>query len=249
MRLKLKFRHKFNKQLILPLSYNLYIQSFIYSYLDESLAQFLHNVGFKDEQTNRSFKLFTFSRIIPDGKSIIDERRIFFEGNVNLIISSCYDEFIQVFASNLLRNGMFHLAGEVLEVISVEVESVPAYRDNIVIKALSPITIYSTLITKDGKKKTYYYSPFEFEFEKLIIDNLRKKARVWFNEEIVGGTIKPYKVSTRNEKVIVYKNTVIKGWDGLYELKLPPKLFQLAFDTGLGSKNSQGFGCIEIWSS
>ncbi|RLI91606.1 MAG: hypothetical protein DRO89_03615 [Candidatus Altiarchaeales archaeon] len=37
---------------------------------------------------------------------------------------------------------------------------------------LSPLTVYSTLTTGDGKKKTYYYSHYEPDFEELIDRNL-----------------------------------------------------------------------------
>jgi CRISPR/Cas system endoribonuclease Cas6 (RAMP superfamily) len=30
-------------------------------------------------------------------------------------------------------------------------------------------------------------------------------------------------------------------------MSLHPELFALAFDAGLGAKNSLGFGCIEVW--
>lgn len=46
--------------------------------------------------------------------------------------------------------------------------------------------------------------------------------------------------------IIKYKGTVIKGYSGDFILKGNPELIKLAYDTGLGSKNSQGFGCIEV---
>jgi CRISPR-associated endoribonuclease Cas6 len=42
---------------------------------------------------------------------------------------------------------------------------------------------------------------------------------------------------------------VIKGWTGLYEVKLPEPYFRLAYDAGLGSKNAQGFGMVEVLRS
>ncbi|MFN7181678.1 MAG: CRISPR-associated endoribonuclease Cas6 [Planctomycetota bacterium] len=47
--------------------------------------------------------------------------------------------------------------------------------DKVVVKMLSPITIYSTLTKRDGSKKTYYYNPFENEFGQLIRDSGVKK--------------------------------------------------------------------------
>jgi len=54
------------------------------------------------------------------------------------------------------------------------------------------------------------------------------------------------KVRSWDEKVVLFKDTVIKGWMGIYKLKSHPKILKLAYDTGLGSKNSQGFGMWEV---
>ncbi|MBC7262393.1 MAG: CRISPR-associated endoribonuclease Cas6, partial [Chloroflexi bacterium] len=48
------------------------------------------------------------------------------------------------------------------------------------------------------------------------------------------------------EAIVLFKGTVIKGWTGLYELNLPEPYFSLAYDAGLGAKNPQGFGMVEV---
>jgi len=246
VRLKIKFRPE-KPFFVLPCHYNGLIQALVYRHLDNWLAKSIHDKGFKDPITKRHLKLFTFSRLIPENRPKVEKEHIEFKGPINLIVSSPSHEFIESFASNLLMNGRFLLCGESLEIISVEVEPVPAYREKVIVKALSPITVYSTLMTPDGRKKTYYYNPFERDFEDLIIKNLKRKVRTWLGIEVNGGSIKPYRVSAKNERIVIYKDTVIKGWDGLYELCLPPELFQMAFEAGLGAKNSQGFGCVEVW--
>ncbi|MDI6851799.1 MAG: CRISPR-associated endoribonuclease Cas6 [bacterium] len=247
MRLKLCLKPIVGSTLVLPIHYNRLIQAFIYTNLDEWLATTLHNVGFKDPASRRRIKFFTFSRLIPSDNVKIKEKFIIFHGNVYLIVASPYSDFIQSFASNLFRKTHLELGSETLELVSVEVEAVPEYRDRILVKTLSPITVYSTVTTADGRKKVYYYSPFEEDFEILLLKNLQRKARIWFGEEIEGGSIKPYKVSKKDERILTYQGNLIKGWDGIFELSLPPKLHQMAFDAGLGAKNSSGFGCIEMW--
>jgi CRISPR-associated endoribonuclease Cas6 len=247
MRLKLKFKSE-NPALTIPCHYNELIQGFIYKHLDDWLATNIHDSGFKDPSSKRQLKLFTFSRLISGEKVKVEKRKITFKGPLSLVISSPYHEFIQSFGSNLLKKGTFHIDGQSLELISVEVEPVPSYRENVIVKTLSPITVYSTLLTPDNRKKTYYYNPFEADFEELLIKNLQRKVRTWTGTEPAGGSIKPYRVNPKNERIIIYKDTVIKAWDGLYELQLPPELFQMAFDAGLGAKNSQGFGCIDLWN-
>lgn len=247
MRIKVNFQHSENSFITLPCQYNEFIQGFIYHNLENFLADRIHNQGFKDPETERKFKLFTFSRLIPEGKAQLKDRKITFYGNVSLIVASPIGEFIQSFAMSLIKSGTVRLFDQTLRVNSLAVEGLPEYRERILVKTLSPITVYSTLTSLDGKKKTYYYSPFEKEFEKLIIENLNKKLRALTGRTAQEGSIKPYRVNSRNQRIVIYKNTVIKGWDGVFELTVPPELFSLAFDTGLGAKNSQGFGCIEVW--
>lgn len=248
MRLKINFFHPEKPYLALPCHYNELVQGFIYRHLDSYIAEHIHNEGFKDPETKRIFKFFTFSRLIPREKLRIENGKIYLYGELTLIISSCIKEFIQSFALNLLKAGELILGGEKLVLSSVKVEALPEYKEKIYVKTLSPITVYSTLTTPEGKKKTYYYSPFEKEFEKLIIENLNKKLRTLTGKTVEGkGSIRPCRVNTKNQRIVIYKNTVIKGWDGIFELSLPKELFTLAFETGLGAKNSQGFGCIEVW--
>lgn len=54
----------------------------------------------------------------------------------------------------------------------------------------------------------------------------------------------------RSSEVILSRNSFmissIKAWLGIYRLQGEPELISLAYDTGFGSKNSQGFGMFEI---
>ena len=131
---------------------------------------------------------------------------------------------------------------------SVEVNPTPQPSFPLKIRTLSPITTYSTLYTKESKKKTYYYNPWEKEFSTLILENLKKKLKAWNKEEIPflpQHYLKPLKVSRKDEKIIIYKDHLIKGWMGIYHLNIPEEYFPIAYNAGLGSKNSQGFGMIE----
>ena len=114
---------------------------------------------------------------------------------------------------------------------------------------LSPVTVYSTLKKADGTPKTYYYSPFESEFSELLEQNLKKKASILLGKDKVDKynfTIKPIRVRSNDQKILTYKGFVIKCWMGEYKIRGSPELHRIAYETGLGSKNSQGFGCFEI---
>jgi CRISPR-associated endoribonuclease Cas6 len=45
---------------------------------------------------------------------------------------------------------------------------------------------------------------------------------------------------------VKYKDFTQIAWDFSFELQTDPELISIAYDWGLGSKNAQGFGMIEI---
>ncbi|MGC8984884.1 MAG: CRISPR-associated endoribonuclease Cas6 [Thermosulfidibacteraceae bacterium] len=246
MRLRIRLQPQ-NDEVTIPIHYNSFIQALIYRHLDRWLSDELHDVGFKDPLSKRHIKFFTFSRLLSKEKKV-KGGFITFKGDIHLILSSPNDEFIQSFASNLLKNNEIRISDRTFYIQSIEVEPLPEYREKVLIRVLSPITIYSTLFTPDGRKKTYYYSPFEEDFSSLIIKNLERKFRTWYGSDIEAhGSIRPYRVNSKNQRIVLYENTVIKGWDGIYELCLPKELFKMAFEAGLGAKNSLGFGCIDLY--
>lgn len=235
-----------------PRQYNQLVQGFIYRHLDAWLAKKVHDEGFADPHNlKRRLRLFTFSRLIPvreaGGRWHSEDDHILFEGPVQLTIASPVADFLSSLVEHLLKNPQLDLGGREVSLIEARVEPAPEYRRPVLVRALSPITVYSTLHAPNGKKKTYYYSPFESEFSLLVVKNLARKVRAWSGEEVEAeGEVRPVRVSKRNERVLKYKGTVIKAWDGVYELELPERLFRMAFDAGLGAKNSQGFGMVQV---
>jgi len=233
----------------LPVQHNHLIQSFIYGSISKGLANMLHERGFEIEK--RRFKLFTFSRI--QGSFRIDKRKdtIIFHSPFRLVISSALKQFVEELGSEMVRKERLKIGRNVLKINSIQISKKKlSYKNRI--KMLSPVTIYSTLKKADGRKKTYYYSPYEKEFSQLISENAYKKFKALHpdgnkSSPPRGGIeIVPVSVNPGNQKIINYRGTIIKGWTGIYELGGDPVLMELVYDAGLGGKNSQGFGCFEI---
>ena len=242
MRIEINLRAE--TPLILPKSHNHLLQGFIYSLLDPLLRKRLHKEGYPYEK--RRFKLFTFSRLL--GKVKMFKEYFQFNPPLKLIISSPKDEILQSLAEGLLKSPEVILGKNTVYIDSINVAARSSFNHEVTIKMLSPVTIRSTLYGADGSKKSYYYSPFEKEFCRLIKENLRKKYKIVFNKNLGHDfefSIKPQKVPPSSEKIIIYKGTVIKAWMGIYEIKGNPEVIALSYDTGLGAKNSQGFGCWE----
>ncbi|HIC95846.1 TPA: CRISPR-associated endoribonuclease Cas6 [Candidatus Bipolaricaulota bacterium] len=249
MRIVLEFAPSDGK-LSLPLHYNSEVQGLIYRNLDRALSRWLHDEGMP--LGKRRFKFFTFSRLL--GRYRINGDTIEFSGPVRVHIGSVHEEILESLALHLLREPQVRLGKEPCEVAGIEVEPLPRISRPMLVRTLSPITVYRTLYTAEGKRKTYYFNPSEEEWEELILANLRRKARAlgWEKprlEGLTGAHIRPVRVGKRDERIMRYRETVIKGWTGIYELDLPEPFFLLAYDAGLGAKNPQGFGMVELFGS
>ncbi|NHV60729.1 MAG: CRISPR-associated endoribonuclease Cas6 [Candidatus Verstraetearchaeota archaeon] len=242
MRVSLILDAKEDNGLILPICYNYLIQAAIYNNISEQLANFLHDKGFLIGK--RAFKLFTFSRLI--GRYELDKakRKIVYSGDFCLQISSPIERFIEELAGTIARKGSIILGDKKVTVKEMIFPPQPKIKGEVEIRTLSPITVYSTLMTHEGKKKTYYYSPYEKEFSKFIDLNAKKKYTILKGKNIKSNIkIDPLKV---REVIVLYKGTVVRGWMGTFCLSGSTSLINVVYDAGIGAKNSQGFGMFEV---
>lgn len=226
----------------LPIHYNHILQAVILRWInDENYSRFVHDKGY--EFNNRKYKLYTFSRL--EGNFNINRvtKRIKYKDGAKLMISSVDEEFLRYVVENYIENGTADILGKEIKIKNVKYITPNLESGKFVTK--SPITVYSTF-EKDGKKKTYYYNPMENDFYELIKRNLMYKYSSFYDGEIYEGDFKIEAVKeSLKENIVLYKGTVIKGWSGEFYINAPKKLLEIAYGAGLGSKNSQGFGCIE----
>ncbi len=251
MRLRITFEPLESEKVTFPLNYNYGLESLIYRHISDKLATFLHDEGYS--LGKRSFKLFTFSRLF--GKFDVDfsKESISFSGAIHFYISSPENDFLAQFAESLMKSSKVDLFKQRLLLSSIEVHSIPLIGEEMLIRMLSPVTVYSTFFSLEGKKKTYYYSPFEDEFSRLIAENLAKKYQAFYKAapQSTSLSITPVKVTKQSEKMVKYTPrkgpyTLVKGWMGIYELKGNPELIRIGYEAGIGSKNCQGFGMFEV---
>lgn len=232
------------ENIILPLHYNLALQAMLLKLINEkSYASFIHDVGFQYEK--RSYKLYSFSRIM--GKAIIDKkkRQFNFGKEVGLYISSMDEKFLQYIFNHFLEDEKsINLLQNHLTIESVEFLPKQAYEPKLKVRTLSPITTYSTLTNSEGKKKTYYYTPYEKEFSENIAKNLVKKYYSYYGTYPEDCNFAIYPKDRVKEVVLTYKGLIIKGWSGNFEITGSEEMMDTAFSAGLGSKNGQGFGLI-----
>lgn len=227
----------------LPLQYNYMIQSMIYNNIDEELAYFLHSSGY--QASNRRFRLFTFSRLMGD--FVIDKQaeRIEYKNATRLVIGSPSERFCMSFADILIKRKHIRLGSNVLPIRTIEAQEMLIDTQSIVVRTLSPIVVYSTMTRADGRKYTCYFQPGEPEYNRLITNNIRSKYASFYQETAVFDAIMAVPIGDMKLSVMNYKGTVVKGYSGRLHLTGHEDLLQMAMYAGLGSKNSQGFGCLD----
>lgn len=227
----------------IPVQYNYLVQSAIYHALTKDVGGFFHDVGF--EHKGRSFRMFTFSRLM--GKSTLskDKTALCFEGPITLVVSSPIPEFCSSLATGLLKLGTVAIGSVGLRVRKVQVSEPKVEGNSIDVKMLSPTVVYSTMTKYDGRKYTCYFSPGESEFQSLTGQNLAKKYQILTQSEPPEAPSYAVRVKGNPRlSVLKYKGTIIKGYMCFLRLTGPQELLQVAIDAGLGVKNSQGFGCL-----
>ena len=248
MRIKITLTGR--EKVLLPAGFNEYIQALIYNHIDEDSARWLHNKGFCFEK--RSFKLFVFSSILEKGIFNKSTKTFTFPKEINFYISSPVDWILEQIATNIIKSKVVTLGENELQTSSIAIVKRSEIKENSIrINAITPIETHSTFIKPDGKKITHYYTPFEKEFSELIDKNMKKKWTAFYKKDCPYSIkIKPLFKGNRNEKIVYFgtgeRKTLIKGWKGHFRLEGETAFLQFALDAGLGSRNSQGFGMIEV---
>lgn len=230
----------------LPIHYNHIVQGFIYKNIfDDNFREFLHEKGF--ELDGRSFKLFTFSQIYGEYTYNREEKTIVFKDKIRLMVSSVVDDFNNEFLKSCLFSKNLELDHQPIKVISIDVEENKKDIDKAIIKTLSPITVYST-VSLNGKKRTIYYFPEDSLFHKHIKTNIIRKAQIIYNEsfEKANFIIKPVSKDKISKNIMYFKNFIVKGSSGIFEIRGDERLINTALNCGIGGKNSQGFGCVKL---
>ena len=236
---------KFNGELVLPIQYNYVIQAVILKWIgEESYQKFIHDTGY--EFNKRQFKLYSFSRL--EGKFHIDreKKEIIFYDDLRLLLTSADNKFLEYLINNVIKSSKISILNQEVWIDEINCSNRRISGEEKVYTK-SPVVVYSTL-TGGDKKKTYYYNPVEKEFTELVRKNLLNKYSAAFGKEPEDDDFRiiPLDASRLKESVVLYKGTVIKGYSGEFLIKGSSELTNLAYDAGIGSKNSQGFGCIEL---
>ena len=78
------------------------------------------------------------------------------------------------------------------------------------------------------------------------MDSLNKYKMFYRTDSVPPVRLFPLRVDQSDKTVVQYKGGYITAWGGEYVLNSSPAMLELAYYSGLGAKNPQGFGTIEM---
>lgn len=238
--MQLQIQIKLDEDLVLPINYHHILQAVIYANLKDGqgLDEMYHDEGVFYEK--RNYKLFTFGLL--HGKYQVKEKKIIFQESVQFEVRSVDDYFIFQLQKNLVTHGI-RFGSKYFKDLQVSLKAVCVEAEELELRMDSPICVYST----DEDNFTQYYDPWCEEFAEAVNKNFIRKYYAAYEEMPLSCIeIEPIKVSKKDRYVTSYKSTYICGWKGIYRLRGEPEYLDFLYQTGLGSKNAQGFGLWEL---
>lgn len=232
MQIKIKINNI--NQINIPIAYHHIQQAAIYSLIKGSLHDHGHNYE------KRDYKLFTFGPF--EGKYRINNGRITFYDSISFEFR-CLDESVMNNVIKNIKEYGFRIGDISYHNIDLKLDDRKIDNSQIMIKMISPICVYET----DDAKHTYYLSPEDERFYSLIEDNFYRKYMAAYGiTKITPIAISAECITGKDKYFTKYKNYYIEAWKGIYILEGDPENLTFLYNTGLGSKNSQGFGMFKI---
>ena len=226
-----------NDKITLPAFHNRALQGVIYRLLssEPDYSEAMHS--------SDQYKFFTYSKL--NGKAEHLGRDVVFTGPISFEVRSAVDQTIDILSEALYNLPLISLGHRKMPVIFCETRSLHIYTDSVVAAMLTPITVHETL--EDGK--TLYYRYDEDLFYERIRENALRKYEDFTGEALSYDAfeIQRYAVRESDKNVSTFKNIYITGWNGLYRLSGDPDLLEFLYYTGIGDRNSQGYGMFKLY--
>lgn len=225
----------------LPINYNHIIQAIIYNAIDQisDKSDFYHDIGYR--RYGRNYKMFQFSKL--QGDYYIQDKKIYFKSYISFRVRSIDPFFIRLLAESFWKNGVT-IGDEVYRKVNINLSNDTVDEKTIQVKMVTPITVYSTNLET---KKTVYYSPQDEQFFEMIKNNFYRKYQAYYAiEPSTSISVKCIDDGLPKKEVTKYKGIYITSWYGTYEISGERKFLDFLYQTGLGSKNAQGFGMFDL---
>jgi len=229
----------------LPWRYPEYLRGMVYGCLrrwDSKLGQKLHEGGLESE--GHLYKPFTYSWLFPR-RARKAGQGLLMEGPIRWWVSSPWASVLEAVVGPLVTAGQAQLGEVSLTVALVVVEEEPPLEPPLEVVALSPI-VASTLREEGGKLRRPFLSPWEDEFQRVISQNLRRKARALGREVSEAAQVRLEPLGGVKSRLVEVNGVRVRGFEGRFRAMGDLGLLRVGYEMGFGERNAQGFGMVAV---
>lgn len=216
-----------------PLSYNHQLQSGIYRKLSQA--------GISDEIHTKfsGHRNFIFGKL--SGDNVIRDKQMFFNSRLSFEVRSQSFDIIDALQRSFELYPYIKLFDTCLPLKDAIITNKHINSSSAQFKAVSPVVAKKRL--PDGS--TLYHAPHSEEFRDSLTRNFLKKYWEITNKQY-DGNIDILPVGEHRKIITSYKGIIINAYLGDYIISADSTALELIYNSGLGAKNSQGFGMLEI---
>lgn len=221
----------------LPIAYQQLTQGALYAAWRGTYPQ-LHTEGY--DGAGQTFRLFTFGPL--EGHYRVHGDEITFTGAVRLEVRSPVEELLFTLGDFLSANGFLRLGRCALPLLDLHSEDHYWFKAPLRVRMVSPLTLHKSL--PDGK--TLFLAPGEEAFAAGLITNTAHKLAACGCDADPAIALRPLAPRLPRKRVTRFKGIYLTGWEGDFLLDGDPQVLSLLYQTGLGDRNSQGFGMFRL---
>ena len=219
-----------------PFNYNHQLQSAIYAKLREAgYSDFLHDGGYS---SSHRYKAFVFGSL--RGKHTVADGHFLFEDSIKWEVRSPVFAFCDALQQSLENDSRIRLFDAVLPVTDLALGNKHFRDGEYTFAANSPVCVYRT----EENGSTTYFAPTDDAFVRYLLLNYRNKYAAIAGEEPPELSISP--LPHQRKIVTNFKGTWINSFKGKYVIAGSGKGITFLYNAGLGAKNSQGFGLLDV---
>lgn len=229
-------------RLLLPMDIHYALQSMLFNLIrsvDSSLAHELHSD--KQMYHGRRYAPFCFGDI-EGSVRFVNGKRVY-EGSIILEIRAFDDRIIDALELAMVKSEP-ELLHQSLRPIFLRESIFQPLTSAATLTLLTPIAMHTT--SEDGK--VCYLTPEDSLFVPNLIANCQRKYVALTGKTVEGIPIQlePIAPDSWLRHDATFKDSNIIGWSGSISIYTSPEMLSFLYHTGIGERNGQGFGMIEV---